>query len=116
MSKRIPADSHEIFAQLRELRQATGLSLAQLEARTGHRAIVVGSWERGDRHPTVEALDELLRVYGRRLAIVPIDEPGAPKVWTDDEMVSALRGIAARLEGDQAVMAALDVVAGGEAA
>jgi transcriptional regulator with XRE-family HTH domain len=53
-------------ANLRSVRQAHGLSLQQLEEKTGgeYKAVVVGSYERGDRHITVDRLAGLCAVYG----------------------------------------------------
>lgn len=64
---------HPICAQLREFRNKAGLSLERVEQKTGGawKAVVVGSYERGNRQPTVARADELLRFYGERLVAVP---------------------------------------------
>jgi len=48
-------------ARLRDVRQREGLSLQRVEQRSGGRwkAVVVGSYERGDRAVTVQKLAEL---------------------------------------------------------
>jgi transcriptional regulator with XRE-family HTH domain len=79
-------------AVLRTLRRQAGLSLAKLAAKTDQRwkEVVVGSYERGDRNPTVATYDELLRVFGHRLEVLgPGDlvlrdhttDPAATVVW-----------------------------------
>lgn len=65
---------HPIYVRLRQLRNARGWSLAQLERRhPDWNQIVVGSYERGDRRATVEVVDRLLQVYGCKLAVIPVD-------------------------------------------
>jgi transcriptional regulator with XRE-family HTH domain len=58
-------------AKLRAIRQQQGLSLHGVEERSGGRwkAVVVGSYERGDRAVTVQRLAELADFYG-----VPVSE------------------------------------------
>ena len=62
--------------RLRSIRQQQGLSLQGVEKKSGGRwkAVVVGSYERGDRAVTVHKLSELAEFYG-----VPVHEllPGA---------------------------------------
>ena len=62
--------------RLRSIRQQQGLSLHGVEKKSGGRwkAVVVGSYERGDRAVTVQKLQELAEFYG-----VPVHEllPGA---------------------------------------
>src|SRR6201999_3733605 len=65
-------------AKLRGIRQQQGLSLHGVEQKSGGRwkAVVVGSYERGDRAVTVQKLSELASFYG-----VPVAEllpGGAP--------------------------------------
>ncbi len=54
-----------VGARLREVRQALGLSLADVEHTSGGRwkAVVVGSYERADRALTVTKLFELAEFY-----------------------------------------------------
>ena len=58
-------------ARLRSIRQQQGLSLHGVEQKSGGRwkAVVVGSYERGDRAVTVQKLAELADFYG-----VPVAE------------------------------------------
>ena len=58
-------------AKLRAIRQQQGLSLHGVEQKSGGRwkAVVVGSYERGDRAVTVQKLAELADFYG-----VPVAE------------------------------------------
>src|SRR5687768_18550116 len=57
--------------KLRAIRQQQGLSLHGVEQKSGGRwkAVVVGSYERGDRAVTVQRLSELADFYG-----VPVNE------------------------------------------
>src|SRR5690606_21929093 len=89
-------------AKLRGIRQQQGLSLHGVEQKSGGRwkAVVVGSYERGDRAVTVQKLSELAEFYG-----VPITEllPGVgpigaaaeppPKLVLDLERLSQLEGV-----------------------
>jgi len=72
--KKKPRSTHPLGAQLRNLRYGADLSLQQLEETSAGqwKAVVVGSYERGDRRITVERADELLARYGRQLAVVPL--------------------------------------------
>ena len=72
-----PATTHkQLGAQLRAIRTQQGLSLHGVEEKSQGRwkAVVVGSYERGDRAVTVQRLAELADFYG-----VPVPEllPGA---------------------------------------
>ncbi len=88
----------ELGARLRAIRQQQGLSLHGVEERSNGRwkAVVVGSYERGDRAVTVQKLAELADFYG-----VPVSEllPGGgakgsaetpPRVVLDLERLSHL--------------------------
>ena len=59
-------------ARLRDGRQREGLSLPRVEQRSGGRckAVVVGSYERGDRAVTVQKLAELARFYGMPMSLL----------------------------------------------
>lgn len=63
--------SRELGARLRAIRAQQGLSLHAVEARSAGRwkAVVVGSYERGDRAVTVAKLVELAAFYA-----VPVDQ------------------------------------------
>lgn len=65
--------AHPLCAELRRLRNAAGLSLERFAQRYGVPAVRMGSWERGDRMPTLSAFDKVAGVFGRRLALVPAD-------------------------------------------
>lgn len=98
MSKHI----HPVIAQLRPLRHAAGLSLQQMQDKHGIIAVVLGSYERGDRQPTVDRIQTVLDVYGYDLAIVPkagvTDDPALPpRTRTTAELVAELRAIADQL-------------------
>ena len=70
-------------ARLRSIRQQQGLSLHGVEEKSQGRwkAVVVGSYERGDRAVTVQKLAELADFYG-----VPVGEllPGAGPSGTNE--------------------------------
>jgi transcriptional regulator with XRE-family HTH domain len=72
-------------AKLRAIRQQQGLSLHGVEQRSHGRwkAVVVGSYERGDRAVTVQRLFELADFYG-----VPVHEllPGGSQAGPASEM------------------------------
>lgn len=61
----------DLGARLRSIRQQQGLSLQGVEEKSSGRwkAVVVGSYERGDRAVTVAKLSELAAFYG-----VPVEE------------------------------------------
>ena len=65
-----PDHQGRLGARLRGIRHQQGLSLADVQARSGGRwkAVVVGAYERGDRTITVARLQELARFYGVPLA------------------------------------------------
>lgn len=56
----------ELGARLRAVRTMQGLTLAEVEEQSGGvwKAVVVGSYERGDRSVTVARLSELADFYG----------------------------------------------------
>ncbi len=58
--------------RLRAIRQQQALSLQGVEEKSGGRwkAVVVGSYERGDRAVTVQRLSELARFYGVPVAVL----------------------------------------------
>lgn len=74
MSDKTPAElpyARRLGAQLRQVRQSRGLSLADVEhkSRGVWKAVVIGSYERGDRAVTVVRLAALADWYG-----VPVAE------------------------------------------
>jgi transcriptional regulator with XRE-family HTH domain len=76
-------------ARLRAIRTQQGLSLHGVEEKSRGRwkAVVVGSYERGDRSVTVQKLAELAEFYG-----VPVSEllPPTPKLVIDLERMNEL--------------------------
>lgn len=92
--------SIDIPKVLRELRHASGLSLARAEQQFGIKAVVLGSYERGDRTPYADRLDACLAFYGYELRAVPIGATviegpvPAATVLTDEQIAAALRSLA----------------------
>ena len=88
-------------ARLRSVRTQQGLSLQAVQDRSEGRfkAVVVGSWERGDRAVTVERLAELARFYGVALAALLPDGGGVPGAVPDTAYGLDLRALA-RLQGE----------------
>lgn len=85
-------------ARLRAIRTQQGLSLHGVEDKSQGRwkAVVIGSYERGDRAVTVQRLSELADFYGVPVnellpdnAAVPAAEP-APRIIIDLEQLSAV--------------------------
>ena len=85
-------------SKLRAIRQQQGLSLHGVEQKSGGRwkAVVVGSYERGDRAVTVQKLAELADFYGVPVgellpegAGAPAAEP-APRIVIDLEQLSSV--------------------------
>ena len=67
-------------AKLRSIRQQQGMSLHGVEEKSDGKwkAVVVGSYERGDRAVTVQQLAELAEFYGVPVAeLLPDSSPGA---------------------------------------
>lgn len=86
---------HPVCKQLRELRQALGMSLPDASRHLGIPAVVIGSYERGDRNPPLRRLEETLNGYGYTLAAVPKDYDA---VRLPGSIVRELRTIANQLE------------------
>lgn len=66
--------SDRIAFRMRTIRQSLGWSLETAAHKVGTTAVAIGSWERGDRHPSVDRVAHVLATYGHRLAIVGPDE------------------------------------------
>ena len=88
--------SRALGARLRAIRNQQGLSLQGVEDKSHGRwkAVVVGSYERGDRAVTVQRLSELAEFYGVPVSellpegvIIPANEPAA-KIIIDLEQLS----------------------------
>lgn len=94
-------NSHEAWAadplrpRLRELRTLHRLSLEGAARKSGMPAVVIGSYERGNRRPTPDALRKLLAIYGYELAFVPVGTVVQPGV------AEALRTLADQVEAGQ---------------
>lgn len=88
-------DLHPVVQKLRDLRRASGLSLATIERDHNIRSVVVGAYERGDREPPLKKIDAMLSIYGYRLSIEPIE--GIPVVRSHAEMAEQLRRFADQL-------------------
>lgn len=85
--------------RLRSIRQQQGLSLQGVEEKSAGRwkAVVVGSYERGDRSVTVARLSELAEFYRVPITeLLPSETPtrtdGAGKVVLNLEVLAELRG------------------------
>lgn len=91
--------AHPICKQMRDLRRAARLSLTQAERAFGVAAVVIGSYERGDRNPPLAKLEEILNFYGYTVAAVP-KEFDAIRLTGD--IVRELRSIANQLEEREA--------------
>jgi transcriptional regulator with XRE-family HTH domain len=95
---------HHICELLRALRTAAGLSLHQIEAKHGIKAVVIGSWERGDRQPTLRQVDEALGFYGYELRAVPRSEStlgnAGTTTLTNEQLVMGLSQLIARLQAE----------------
>jgi transcriptional regulator with XRE-family HTH domain len=74
-------------ARLRSIRNQQGLSLAQVEARSGGvwKAVVVGAYERGDRAVSLQRLADLASFYGVPLADL------LPRDTSDDDRTADAR-------------------------
>ncbi len=88
----------KLGARLRSIRQQQGLSLQGVEEKSAGRwkAVVVGSYERGDRAVTVARLNELADFYRVPISeLLPGDGPtrleGAAKVVIDLEALTQLQ-------------------------
>ena len=77
----MPSDyARALGAKLRSIRQQQGLSLHGVveKSKSKWKAVVVGSYERGDRAVTVQKLAELADFYGVPVAeLLPDAQPGA---------------------------------------
>jgi transcriptional regulator with XRE-family HTH domain len=73
--------------RLRDIRHQQGLSLAEVETRSGGawKAVVVGAYERGDRAVTISRLADLAEFYGVPLGSLLPTRTGAPAPQHDAE-------------------------------
>jgi transcriptional regulator with XRE-family HTH domain len=91
-------EPHPVCKQLRDLRGASHLSLDQAAKRYGIAAVVLGSYERGDRNPPLRKLEEILNNYGYTLVAIPKDYDAVRLIGN---ISRELRGIADALEAQQ---------------
>jgi transcriptional regulator with XRE-family HTH domain len=101
---------HPVCKQMRDLRLASRLSLAQAEQVSGISAVVLGSYERGDRHPPLQKLDVILNGYGYRLVAVPVDFDA---VRLPADMANELRAIADQIEKEKKPHGMPELLSGG---
>lgn len=86
---------HPVCKQMKELRLAARMSLAEAQDLCGVPDIVVGSYERGDRQPPLVKVEAILNGYGYTLAAVPKDFDA---IRLPSDMATELRFIAAQIE------------------
>lgn len=86
---------HPICKQLRDFRRAADMSLRDVQKQFGVSAVVMGSYERGDRHPPLRKLEEILNFYGYTVAAIPRDFEA---IRLSGDIVRELRSIANQLE------------------
>lgn len=96
---------HPVCALMRELRIAAGLSLLEAGQKMGLNAIVLGSYERGDRNPPLPRAEYILNAYGYTLAPKPMR---VNAVRSPVDMASTLRAIADQLAGERVVSVAAE--------
>jgi transcriptional regulator with XRE-family HTH domain len=88
-------DVHHVCKQMRDLRRAGGWSLADAEKVTGVAHIAIGSYERGDRNPSLTKAEQVLNGYGYTLVAIPKDQDA---VRIPGDMASELRAIADQIQ------------------
>lgn len=100
----------ELGGRLRAARERAGLTLSQVAVISAGEfsACAAGSYERGDRAPTVERLDRLARLYGVALTEIL---PGSPLVTQTFSAITAakdahLARMAEFYEGEMATLRA----------
>lgn len=69
-----------IVVQMRAARESVALTLAALAARAGIPAVVIGSWERGDRQPSLKRLRRWLASLGYDLHALPTRDSAGVQV------------------------------------
>ena len=70
-----------IGQELRAIRTKLRLSLMEVEAKYGHNAVRVGSYERGDRHGSFDAIQQLIHDYGYSLAVLAPGDVVCRDAW-----------------------------------
>ncbi len=86
---------HPLCTKLRDIRTAAGISLSEFERRYKIPAVVIGSYERGDRIPSIERLDAIYSIFGYRISVIPNED--TPVVRTKADMARDLRSIAEQI-------------------
>lgn len=66
--------------RIRATRNALGLTLAEVEARHGIKAVVLGAYERGDRAVSIHRLFRVARAFGVPAATFFTDDAPEPAV------------------------------------
>ncbi len=64
----------ELAARMRAVRQSKGWSLQKAEEHTGIHTVVLGSYERADRNPTLPQARRWVEAFGRTLVVLEPDE------------------------------------------
>jgi transcriptional regulator with XRE-family HTH domain len=86
---------HQVCKQMKDLRLACGLTLAEAATLAGVAPMVLGSYERGDRRPPLDKLEIILNSYGYTVAAVPRNFKA---VQLPGDMAATLRTMAEQLE------------------
>lgn len=76
---------------IREARQLSGMSQAELARRARVSQPVISAYERGRREPGVSTLARLVEATGHRLRVEVVPQPGAPRGLPDTPMGRRLR-------------------------
>lgn len=92
-ARQTAAKPDPIAVLLRRLRKERGESLVNAEERTGIPAVVAGSWERGDRRPTLPSVRAWLAHYGYQLIAVPDTHVMIPATAGHDAPISVEWGV-----------------------
>lgn len=93
---KLEPDLHPIQRKFRELRNACGWSLSEASRRLGLPGATLGTYERGDRIPSILVADDVFRGYGWQLDTVRVAE--GPGVWLPPDSAKVLRSIADDIE------------------
>lgn len=87
-------DGLDLGDRLREVRKARGMSLYDVQERTGRHLSTIAKYERGERRPSVEMLRELAEVYDVTVSDLVDERParagGVPAERTDLRILMAI--------------------------
>lgn len=89
---------HPVYKQMRDLRKAAHLSLTEAQQHTNVPAIVLGSYERGDRQATINKIESILNGYGYTLVAIPKDFQA---IRLPSDIAKELRAIADQLDEEK---------------